>query len=318
MSIIPIPPFTNYVTYDLDSQTNKDLIDVFKTNPSIITPAPFSTGYKVGSYDLSQIFVKSAGGAQGVPDADQIDYNTNYITNYNNKDLRFLFQRYGFVSDPVTYTGASQTISGNNYTIINTSATGTITFNVDINNVTFTLIGGGGSGGLTIGGDGSYPYGAGGGEGGATTQITQNMSSGASSNFTVGSGGMGAGPNYNGGNTTIFGHTVNGGVSGGNGSVVSGGLGGVGTGAQGGNAVGPSQSVTNGANGSQYTINSVTNYYGGGGGAGGSSLGYVGSVGGQGSDGKGGDGAYGLDNQGGYTFGGNGNPGKLIISFTYP
>ena len=178
-----IPTVTKYITYDPNSQTDKDFIDIFKSKQSIEIHAPIITGYDVDGYDLSQIFEQ----ATLNPDS-KISYDTNYsCTTYG--DLKNVFMDINYNNPIFTATGTYTTLDGaNNWHVIQFTGTNpcSITFNYNIS-VYYLIVGSGGRG--DDGGIMSAGGGSGGGGGGVITNVTNtalNLTAGQNYPITIG------------------------------------------------------------------------------------------------------------------------------------
>lgn len=284
--------------------TDEDLSIIFKARTS--TAGPATNFIASDNRDLNEWFEMSA--TPGTSNADQIQYNTNYIMTYNGvpTDLRYMFK----MMDPISFSPSSNFIlvqSGSNYIlscIANSGTTNTVTFNVGISNVNFIIVAGGGGGGSS---SPNAQNGGGGGEGGQTVLTT--LATVQTSNYVTLIIGNGGNSSTNGNSSTVnyfinsmtFTDSANPGYKGENATSLIGGAGGNGN-HNGGNGGRGGYSSNNSVNGSASTQTLIdifgTTYYFGGGGGGGSRNGQSGnSFGGLGGGSGGGNGQNGNNQQ---------------------
>jgi len=223
-------------------------------------------------------------------------------SNIVNANPLLFFSITGDVSGNYTYTGSYYIITFQNSNAYNQiTSSYNITFNQNINNLNYVIVGGGGGGG-SDGPNDKHNNGGGGGAGGCISSGSINVTCGNSYSINVGYGGKSQSSNdldgIIGGTSSFASYSVNGGTGGK--SYLNGGTGGVGTsggysGGKGG-IFSPSANATNGGNSTvKYKIPpnqpdlSNNMFYFSGGGSGGSYNGESGTLfGGFGGGGAGG------------------------------
>lgn len=309
---------TNYLVLDKTTGEYNDLTQIFVPLQASDTPVP-KTGFTYidasgNQTDINNLFAPLLSGTI------QLSYNTNMIA-LNGKDLTNVFaaQLSTIFTVDGEYTYSYDT--DNKYHIVvfadylstgigNATVTPILTFERNVTNVKFTLVGGGGGGGKS----GNSGGGGGAGQGGATIVVSLDaISASTVFNITVGGGSAGGSNQYGTASTVssaIISPTVPTTASGGSyGKAGSGGSGGAGgSSPTGGGAGGNGANYTGGTKG-PYAIdgndgtfttiytNSTEYYFGGGGGGGSAQQQSYSTKGGLGGGGGGGNGSGGNKNQ---------------------